>query len=136
MKKTFILLLVALSLWSVSVNFAMASFDWSNGLVQCGRTGSAQQQATGCDFTALINLVNTLIQYLIFIAMPLAAIAFAYAGWIYLSAGGDTGKVKKAHQLFMSVGIGFALILSAWLIFKYIAVTFLSPYYSGSTFLK
>ena len=138
MKKIFIITLVALCLWSVSAPIAMAQ----GGLVNCGRsqTDSSMDnnvpEAQQCQFSDLIALINTLIQYLIYISLPLAAIAFAYAGWIYLSAGGDTGKVKKAHTIFLDVGIGIALVLSAWLIFQYIAKEFLSDTYINSTYLK
>ncbi len=137
MKKIFIITLIALSLWSVSGSVTMAA-SWTNGLVTCGKGAGTPDKpaATSCDFSALIDMVNTIIQYLIFIAMPLAAISFAYAGWIYLSAGGDTGKVKKAHEIFANVGIGLILVLSAWLIFKLIATKFLSDTYSSSTYLK
>ena len=147
MKKTFILLLVALALWGISASTASAQFPWSKGLVTCGNgsgsgkvdpsTGKAVTAAQDCQFPDLINMINTIIQYLIFIAMPIAAISFAYAGWIYLSAGGDTSKVKRAHTIFLDVAIGFGLVLGAWLIFNYIATTFLSPTYSGSnSYLK
>ena len=140
MKKIFIVALLMLCLWSVVGVMATAqSTDPSTGgLVTCGRgTGTADKPAAlDCNFAALMNMINVIIRYMIFISLPLAAIAFAIAGWIYLSAGGDTGKVKKAKQIFISVGTGFALILSAWLIFQYIANTFLStkPDSSGATY--
>ena len=133
-QKIFVVLSLSLCLWSVMAPSVSAQ-TWLNGLVNCGRASSAPKYdpvthallpaAQNCQFSDLIALINTLIQYLIYISLPLAAIAFAYAGWIYLSAGGDTGKVKKAHTIFLDVGIGIALVLSSWLIFKYIGDAFL-----------
>ena len=66
-----------------------------------------------CDLATLAqNLINTGI----FIVIFLSAILFAYAGFVYLSAYGDEGKIKKAHEIFSDVAIGLVIILSAWLI--------------------
>jgi hypothetical protein len=138
-KKVFITMLLALCLFSVSSSAVLAD----NALVQCGRTkdvwnGSltAQQQAQDCNFAAAVQMINDIINYLIMISMPLAAIAFAYAGWLYLSAGDDTGKVKKAHEIFLSVGVGVIVILSGWLLFKLISTTFLNPSSGYGTYLN
>ena len=130
MKKIFIIALLVLSLWSVSGMTVMAASTGSLWpLVQCGtgtgKDANGNYAAQQCDFSALISLVSRIMQYLIYIAMPLAAISFAYAGWLYLSAGGNSSQVSKAHTIFMDVGIGFILILSAWLIFDLIAKNFL-----------
>jgi hypothetical protein len=137
MKKIFVVAALVLCLWSVSAGPVMAQ-SWVDGFVKCGKVDNEPgktvvvdgktvpaKAAQSCGFADLITLINTLIEYLIYISLPLAAIAFAWAGWIYLSAGGDTGKVKKAHAIFLDVGIGIALVLSSWLIFQYIAKTFL-----------
>lgn len=90
------------------------SVSAADGLVPCG--GSGQNPCTFSDFFVLINNV---INFLLFnIATPLAALTFAVAGWMYLTAGGDTGKIKQAHELFKNVAIGFIIALSAWLIVK------------------
>lgn len=122
--------------WGVCGDFAYAQDPSAGGLVKCGYGGSAQSDATSCDFAEAINLINRLITYLVVISMPIAAIAFAYAGWLYLSAGGNSSKVSRAIGVFTSVGIGLVIILSGWLVFKFIANNFLSSDYINSTFLK
>ena len=112
-KKIFITLTIVICLLNVSVSVVSAA-----GLVPCGET------ATECDFSKLIETINGLIKYLIMIAMPLSAIAFAYAGWLYLTAGGNTGQVDKAKGVFADVGIGLIIILSGWLLFKFIESEF------------
>ncbi len=69
-----------------------------------------------CDFNALMKLVNRVISFILYVSIPLAAISFSYAGYLYLSAAGDTGKIESAHEIFKKVLIGFIFILSAWLI--------------------
>ena len=51
---------------------------------------------------------------------PVAAVAFAWAGVLYLTAAGDEGKIGKAHAIFTDVLIGLGIVLSAWLIVKLI----------------
>ncbi len=87
-----------------------------SGLIPCG-SADDPGAAEDCGFNYFITLVQTIINFLLFvIAMPLAAIAFAYAGWLYMSAAGDEGKVKKAHEIFLNVVIGFVIALAGWLI--------------------
>lgn len=116
-------MLLVLCLWSVSGTLVLAA----DPLVTCGRTGTgtAQQQAESCNFVAAVAMINTLIKYLIMISIPLAAVAFAYAGWLHLSAGDNSGQVTQARKIFTSVGIGFIIVLSGWLVFTLIAQTFL-----------
>jgi hypothetical protein len=104
-------------------------------LVTCGITGDAEKQATSCNFLALVDMINRIIRYLIMIALPLSAIAFAVAGWKYLTAGGNTGNIESAKKIFTSVAIGISVLLAGWLVFKLIADNFLSKEYKDSTFL-
>ncbi len=139
-KKISITLLISFCLWGTFSSTILAA---DSALVQCGREGSPGVNATsgtplalGCGFADFIKLINTIINYLIIISMPLAAVAFAWAGWLYLSAGEDTGKVKTARAIFTDVGIGLIILLSGWLVFKLIADNFLNTFYAGSTFLN
>ncbi len=77
-----------------------------------------------CGWDELIAAIDRLIDFGMLIAAPLAAIAFVWAGVLYLTAAGNEGQIKKAHGIFKSVLIGFILVLSAWLIVKLILNTF------------
>lgn len=91
-----------------------------------------------CDFNALLTLFNRVINFILYIAIPLAAISFSYAGYLYLSAAGNTGKIEEAHGIFIKVLWGFVFVLSAWLIVYTINKALLSPGFmdSKSNFLK
>ena len=137
-KKISIIILLALCLWSVS------SLTVSAALVTCGKVagtgagigaGSTTTAAQGCGFADAVLMINNIIDYLIMIAMPLAAVAFAYAGWLHLTAGEDTGKVDKARRIFLDVGVGVLIVLSGWLVFSLIATTFLNSNYVNNTYL-
>ncbi|MBI2045908.1 MAG: hypothetical protein HYT28_00575 [Parcubacteria group bacterium] len=91
-------------------------FASAASLVPCGGSGEK-----ACELGDFFVLINNIINFLLFsIATPLAALSFAVAGWMYLTAGGDTGKIKSAHDIFKNVAIGFIIVLSAWLIVKVI----------------
>lgn len=88
----------------------------AEGLVPCGNQDNPSA-ATDCDFNDFITLVQNVMNFLLFVvAIPIAAISFAWAGWLYMSAGGNETNVKKAHDIFFSVVVGLALALAAWLI--------------------
>src|SRR3989344_8175144 len=69
-----------------------------------------------CNFNDLVTLAQTLITDLIIISTFLAAIAFAYAGFILLASGGNESKKTEAKEIFKKVLIGYLWILGAWLL--------------------
>ncbi|MFA6273175.1 MAG: putative Ig domain-containing protein [Candidatus Paceibacterota bacterium] len=69
-----------------------------------------------CDFNALIVLTNNIIDFLIYLSVLIAVAMFAYAGFLYLTSVGDTGKMKEAHTIFTNAAYGFIFVLAAWLI--------------------
>ncbi len=80
--------------------------------------------AGGCGFDELMKLINKVINFLLFtIAMPLAAIIFAYAGFLLITAGGDPAKVTQAKAIIKNLLIGFVIALAAWLIINTILST-------------
>jgi hypothetical protein len=68
-----------------------------------------------CNLCHLVDLAQNLINIGIFISITLAAMTFAYAGFLYLSTGGDVSKATTARQIFTKVAIGLAIILGAWI---------------------
>lgn len=72
-----------------------------------------------CDFGALLELVNNVINFLLFvIATPLVALILVYVGWLYLSDGGSDSNIKKAKGILPNVVWGYVIGLAAWLIIK------------------
>lgn len=96
----------------------------AQGLVPC--TG-----VENCDFNKFIELIQKVINFLLFsIAMPLAAIVFAWAGIMMLTAGGNEQKVTEAKEIFWWVFVGFIIALAAWLIVDTITEALLKSDYS------
>jgi hypothetical protein len=102
---------------------------YRGGIIPCGIISPGADTATikaqECTFSDLLILGQNIIKYLIFISIPIAAIAFAWAGFLYLTSGGETGKISKAKGIFWNVMLGFIFILTAWLL-VYTATSFLS----------
>ncbi len=89
-----------------------------SGLVVCS--------GTDCTFDKLIEQVQVVITFLIFkIAAPLAAVMFAYAGFLYVTNAGNESRIKEAHEIFWNVFIGLVIALAAWLLINFILVFFL-----------
>lgn len=72
--------------------------------------------ADGYSWDMLFSLGKGIIELLIQIATVAAAMFLMYGGWLYLTSGGDSAKVEKAHQTLKNAGIGLALLVAAWLI--------------------
>jgi len=83
-----------------------------------------------CTFGDLITLAKNLINALIIISTFLAAIAFAYAGFILLISGGNESAKTKAKEIFRKVLIGYLWILGAWLLVYTITSVLLKPGFS------
>jgi hypothetical protein len=82
---------------------------YAEGLVKC---------TENCGYNDLIALVSGVINWAIKISPMLAALTFAYAGFLYITSGGDPGKKSEAHKVFYATILGLIVILAAWLIVK------------------
>src|SRR3989344_5634952 len=80
-----------------------------------------------CGFKTLVHLIKHLIDFVIFLAMPIAALVSVYAGWFYLTAGENPGNVSVAKKMFWALFIGVAWVIGAWLVIKFISDALLRP---------
>lgn len=71
---------------------------------------------TGCHFYDLVALINNLLSFFIWIAVPISILVFAYIGWLYMTSGDNAGKRSDANKMFVALGKGLLLVLAAWLI--------------------
>ena len=105
-------------LLTVFVTFPLlAAARWTPGqpIIPCS--------GADCDFPKLVLLGGNLVDLGFYISIPLAAIAFTYAGFLLVTAMGDEGKVKKGGEIFQKVALGFIIVLSAWLVVSVIVKT-------------
>ena len=99
----------------MAILFITPTLVMAAGLVQvvppdCDQKGGC---SSICD---LAQLAQNVLNDGIYLSIFLSAALFAWAGWMHMSAGGDTGKIKQANEVFTNVFIGLIIILAAWLI--------------------
>lgn len=107
--KIFVMIVPVLVIFSVVFSPVVANADIFRGIVPSCKNDN-------CGWGDLIELARKLVNYLILISAPIAAIVFAYAGFLLTTAGPDTGKRETAKKLFLNATIGFIFVLVAWLI--------------------
>lgn len=61
------------------------------------------------------------------IALPFSVIVIAYAGFLYLTSGGNQPQLYRAHGMFTKVALGIVWVLAAWLIVTLITNALLTP---------
>lgn len=126
MKKFFpILIFALLFLVTASSVFAQAGSPGQGGGGGPGKGGAGNPPPTlnvtldnpfdvGDDLFELIEaIVNKII---LPIGGVLCVLAFIYSGFLYVTAGGDTTKIGKAHIALLYSAIGTAILLGAWAI--------------------
>ncbi len=105
--------------------------DYS-GFVNCDGVvkKSEQFRQTKCDFEALMATINKMINWMFYISIPAAGVLFSYAGLLYIR--GTSNSRSQANKIFTSVGIGFIIMLVAWIGVR-TAVDWLVEKNSGAT---
>jgi hypothetical protein len=83
-----------------------------------------------CNFEHFVELGRRIINLAIYLAIPLAALSFAWAGFTILTAGGNMGQRDKGKKIFTKVAIGLFWVLAAWLVINTILSALLKDGYS------
>lgn len=121
MKKIILIHLILLALFMVlSPTVASAQSGGSAG------GGSGGTPPVGVNFKIdnpfrvgdnLYDLVEAVVNNIILpVGGVLCVLAFIYAGFLYVTAGGDSGQIKTAHTALLYASIGTAILLGAWVI--------------------
>lgn len=74
-------------------------------------------------FKSIEELITAVIKLLIQIGLSIAVLFIVYAGFLYVTAAGNSEKVTKAHQVFLWAVIGTAILLGALVIMSVIQST-------------
>lgn len=99
-----------------------------NGLVPCRDT---------CTFEDILSLINNLITFLITtIFIPIIIILFMYAGYKYITAGGNPAKIANLKSMIKHIVVGMLLVLCSWLIVKTVITILASDEVGATQFLK
>ncbi len=102
---------------SFVTNIANAQED-GTGIVsnECGY--NLEKGGRMCNFVDFMGLIQRLIGYIFVLVLPIAAIVFAYAGFLFITSGGDPGKKTAAKNAMTKLLIGIVVIMMAWLLVK------------------
>lgn len=90
--------------------------DLSGNLVPC----DGRLEVKACTWKKLIQLINNGITWIIYMTIPIGAVLFAYAGFLFLTKGGSEEARAQAKHIFINVAIGLIVILIAVLVVKLI----------------
>lgn len=120
LKSVFILLFLAVIVVPV---FAVAQ-DEKPIIPECGNIVGGKIDKE-CGYAELIQLVNNIINWIVWISVPTAAAVFAWAGFKYMTTGVVDQKAA-AKAMLQKVFIGFVAILAAWIIITTITKALLS----------
>ena len=61
----------------------------------------------------VFTILNKGFTILVQVVVVFATLAIIYAGFLYVTAGGDEAKIKKAHSVFMLTVVGTLVLLGA-----------------------
>ncbi len=67
-----------------------------------------------CNFKGVMIQIQHLINIMMVVGVFASIAAFSWGGFLYIT--GKEGNIKKAHEIFPKVFIGFIIMLSAWFI--------------------
>ena len=66
--------------------------------------------------TTLNGLIQTILEGVIKIGIPIIALAIIYSGFLFVAARGNSEKITKAKDALIYTLIGAAILLGAWAI--------------------
>ena len=70
-------------------------------------------------FNELMKLIDNIMKFILFsLAVPIAAIMFAYAGFKLVTSGGSAEAKTRAKTIFFHAVLGIVIAAGAWLIVK------------------
>lgn len=105
-----------------------------SGLVPCGtETSSTGVVLHPCGWSDFLTLITNITNYLIILGAAVSALAFGWAGFLMMTAGGEMSKIEQGKAIFGKVLVGFLIMLSAWLIVHAINAGLLAQGFFGDS---
>jgi hypothetical protein len=84
--------------------------------IQGGEPGLVACTGLDCNWCSLVQTIQRLINFAIFLGTMCGAILFMWAGFLYITNGGSSENIGKAKRIFLAVLWGFVAILGGWLV--------------------
>ena len=86
--------------------FALPSQTMAAGLVTCS--------GPDCTFCSLMQMVNSIIQWIFLIIIPVATLVVAFAGFKLIMSKGNGSALSEAKKLLTNAIIGLIIMFIAW----------------------
>ncbi len=120
--------LASIALFFLSSKIVFAQLGGQTGSGLSGQTGSGGCQAgTICNpipnVTSLNDLLKDILQGVIKIGIPIITLALIYSGFLFVTAQGNSEKLKSAKKALLYTVIGAAVLLGSWAIAQLIHST-------------
>lgn len=98
----------------ISIFYFLASvfLAQSAGLVPCG--GLSDQRA--CTYCDLLQLVKNVIDFLVYLIFPIAAIMIIWGGIVVMTAGDSSERAGEGKKIITAAVVGILIALLSWLI--------------------
>ena len=90
-----------------------SNYDPAGGLVGSSNIGCS---GFDCQLCNVMRAVNNIISFLFYLGTIIAVLLFIYAGAKMMMAGGDSGAVSEAKNIFWNIIIGVVIMLCAYLV--------------------
>jgi hypothetical protein len=112
--------------------FLFSTLITEAALVPCGREG--QPACTWCD---LMQLIKNVIDFLMYLVIPLSVIMIVIGGIIIMTAAGSTQRVSQGKEIVTAALIGLLIALLSWIIIDTILkIISTTPQGSGTAIIK
>lgn len=80
----------------------------------------------------LVTLVDNIVSFATYVAVFIATVMFAYAGFLYVTAASRPDNLNQAKGIFGKVFLGLLLVLGAWLIINLVMSVLFNEEIGGS----
>jgi len=116
MKKNRVSIIFIFLVASLLLSYEALAIHGDKGIVPCGQGGDGGV-TNKCQICHIPQLIKNIIEYVSFhLVPPVAALLFAAAGIILLTAGGNPKRMETAKDIFTKTVIGLLIVYTAWLI--------------------
>lgn len=117
-KKTFLILTISMFFVLTFSNIVLAKTGDQiiKGLTNTGKTGGFQPDREGVPQATFAEAFASYVVGLASILSALFLILIIYAGWLRMSAQGNSEKLEKSKKIMIGAVIGLVIIISARLI--------------------
>jgi len=96
--------------------------------------GTSESGGAPCKICHIYILIKNVIDALLILMVPLAALGIAIGGFWILASQGNPGNVAKGKEIIWNTIWGIVIALAAWILINTIMVTLVKP--SASQFLN